>query len=120
MLPTMASMDEWQQRAVDNERLRRLAVSELESTRDQLADAVSQLQKTRADLIQTNEILVAAVAEHEELTLEKEELAQALNEATDIVKRQKAYIDRLRHQLDRPMRQVAKKAVRTLRPGGRS
>lgn len=38
MLPTMASMDEWQQRAVDNERLRRLAVSELESTRDQLAD----------------------------------------------------------------------------------
>lgn len=115
----MGSIDDCQQRAVDNERLRRLVVEELESTRDQLADTVNQLQTTRADLIQTNTILLSTVAEHEVMTQEKAKLSEALAQARDTVTRQQAYINRLKMQLDRPLRQVAKKAARTLRSGGR-
>lgn len=110
----MDSIDEWQQRAVDNERLRRLAVEELESTRDQLADTVEQLQMTRADLVRTNSLLVNAIAEHEELTQKLAETDESLAAAVDTVSRQQAYIDRLRQQLARPMRQVIKKAARSV------
>lgn len=113
----MDSENDWQQRALDNERLRRLATAELESTRDQLADTVQRLQKARADLIKCNELLVAAVAEHEVLHQDKAAVIAELAEANAIIGRQKAHIERLKQQLARPLRQVAKKAVRTLRPG---
>ncbi|MDO5677969.1 MAG: hypothetical protein Q4G35_10740 [Propionibacteriaceae bacterium] len=111
--------EDFQQRAQDNERLRALAVTELESTRDQLAETVSRLQRAREDLIKTNQLLVTAVAEHEAMTQEKGRLEEELAEAKDVAARQKAYIERLRQQLDKPLRAVVKKATRTLRPGAR-
>lgn len=117
MLPTMASMDEWQQRAVDNERLRRLAVSELESTRDQLADTGNQLQRTRADLVKTNDLLVAALQQSEAALGKNSELEASLAESQDVVARQKAYIERLRTQVGRPLRTAARQTIRKIQGG---
>lgn len=98
---------EWQQRADDNERLRRLATSEMETARDELASCVADLSRTRADLLTLNE----------RTSVELASLHAELAEARDTIARQKAYIERLRKQLSRPLRLLAKKVITRVRPG---
>lgn len=123
----LGSEAEWRTRAEENERLRRLLADELAHTRDELSEATSDATGIRSELLalnsRTRDVISTLAAENESL---KEQLASARRDAMDaqeIIRRQTQHIARLKRQVERPFRTIAKKVLRkSPRPttGGRS
>ena len=118
---TNAGME--RQRAEDNTRLRRLAAEELASMRIELARALEDRVELHKDLnllaerLSTQENLgVERLAKQEELTeaarAETQRVQTELDGSRDTVQRQAAHIARLKKQMARPTRLLAKKILR--------
>lgn len=118
---------DWQERAESNERLRRMLTEELESTRDELTAATADSTRTRAEMLQLHTKLNAEMESVRQEAAEREaagqegceavqhDLDQARAElaaARDTIQRQEAHIKRLKQQIARPVRILAKKVLR--------
>lgn len=111
---TKAGMD--QQRADENERLRRLAADELAAMRIELARALDERVELHKDLnllaerLSDQENRTALALEDKQRT--EAELQAELANSADTVQRQAAHIARLKKQMERPTRLLAKKVLR--------
>ena len=103
-----------QQRTEENTRLRRLAAQELASMRIELARALED----RLELHQDLNLLAERLSMQEDLTMAAREEAQRIQAELDgagaTIQRQAMHIARLKKQIARPTRLLAKKVLRRL------
>lgn len=96
---------------LDNERLRKALVAELENIRGDMTTLVAELASARDDARVMAERLVERDIAHDELQSQLAEAQAAHTEALETINAQKRHIERLKKQLSRPVRVLAKKAL---------
>lgn len=106
----MSGESEILQRAEDNERLRREAIAELESTRAELNTTIRELSAARADTLKLSKLLADRDQKLDRIMAERRE-----KEATDaeLIRSLSAQVERLKKQTARPVRLMAKRILRS-------
>ncbi|MFD0866213.1 hypothetical protein ACFQ06_10400 [Tessaracoccus lubricantis] len=100
-----------QQAAQDNERLRKALVAELEGMRGEMTTLVAELASARDDARVIAERLVERDIAYDELRDKLSEQEAVNRESLETIAAQKRHIERLKKQLSRPVRALAKRAL---------
>ncbi|MBB1510696.1 hypothetical protein ACX1DX_11735 [Tessaracoccus sp. Y36] len=101
----------FQQAAQDNERLRKALAADLEVVRAEMTTLVAELESARDDARVMAERLVERDIAHDALRDQLAAAEASQKESAEVIAAQKRHIERLKKQLQRPIRVLAKKAL---------